>query len=257
MFSLNRTDELVFQIHPSIPEQQQEEALVTQDLTLPDQAYGACTVPTTNANNTKRHRKKSLLNTATGDNNNIIDESGKKVMHREIERLRRQEMGKLYGSLRNLIPLEFIKGKRSISDHMHQAVNYINHLQGSIKELDMKRNKLIKNMSVKSHVISPAGRSGSSSNNCFRENYNSIVTVSPCWCGVEILISIGLMMEEGFHLSRVMEILVNEEGLNVISYASTRTNQRLLHTIQSQATDPTCIDMSALQQKLNDVVCGG
>lgn len=109
MFSLNQTDELVFQIHPSIPEQQQqqEEALVQQDLTLLDQAYGAC-VPTTNyANNTKRHRKKFLLN-STGDNNNI-DESGKKVMHREIERLRRQEMGKLYGSLRNLIPLEFIK----------------------------------------------------------------------------------------------------------------------------------------------------
>lgn len=110
MFSLSQSDELVFQIHYPFPEQQQQQqgTIIQQDL-VTDQAS---TVPT-NLNNLKRHRNKSSL--STGDD--IKDESTgngnkqKKVMHREIERLRRQEMSKLYGSLRSLLPLEFIKVK--------------------------------------------------------------------------------------------------------------------------------------------------
>lgn len=118
---------------------------------------------------------------------------------------------------------------------MHQAVTYINHLQTNIKELDIKRDTL-KKMSDNINNAVTHGMGGSrTSNNVVTSNSNSnniIVTVNSCWCGVEILITSGLM-DKGFHLSRIMEILL-EDGFNVISYASTRANDRLLHTIQCE-----------------------
>lgn len=104
MFSLNQTDEIAFQIQPTNDHDDEEQGAIQQHhrLTILDhQAPTTTNVVTT----TKRIR------TGHDHTNNTTDESNgsKKIMHREIERLRRQEMGNLYGSLRNLIPLQFIK----------------------------------------------------------------------------------------------------------------------------------------------------
>ncbi|XP_047326135.1 transcription factor bHLH118-like [Impatiens glandulifera] len=166
------------------------------------------------------------------NNNNNNDDGGEKqkklVTHKEVERQRRQEMAKLHSSLRDLLPLEFIKGKRSVADHMSEAVNYISHLQNRIRELDNKKEKL--------------KGAGSSSSRGF-------VSVSPCSIGVQILIS----CDQDVLLSKVIQVLV-EEGHDIVSCVSNLVNDKLLHTIKSEVNDPSGIDMSMLQQKLSYVI---
>ncbi|KAF5947658.1 hypothetical protein HYC85_013615 [Camellia sinensis] len=229
MFPFNQSDhdELDFQI-PSILF---EENADKQDLIM---GFVAPESSNLTADTVGKRPRKLVENT---------NNSTQKIVHKEIERKRRQEMGNLHASLRSLLPLEYIKGKRSMSDHIQESVNYIKHLEKNIKQLSIKRDKL-KDM-PNSSVVS--GTSSSSNNSLL---YN--VTVNPCRGGVEILITSGFR-EEVFPLSRVLQILL-QEGLEVVSYVSTEVNDRLLHTIRSEVSDPTCIDQSVLQQKLTDMI---
>ncbi|PWA96221.1 Myc-type, basic helix-loop-helix (bHLH) domain-containing protein [Artemisia annua] len=156
----------------------------------------------------------------------------RKLVHKEIERERRKNITKLYASLGALLPYEFIKGKRSISDRTLQVVNYIKHIQEKIETLSVKRDQLKKlvGMSVK-------------------ENIMNKVSISSCNGRiVEIEIN-SCSIEDGFHLSKVLEAIV-EEGLHIINYTFTKRNKRLLHSVQSEACDTTLTDLSRLQQRL-------
>ncbi|GAB4858686.1 hypothetical protein Ancab_010160 [Ancistrocladus abbreviatus] len=53
----------------------------------------------------------------------------KRILHREIECQRRQDMSKLFSKLRALLPPEHIKGKRFVCDHIMAAANYVKNLQ--------------------------------------------------------------------------------------------------------------------------------
>ncbi|XP_017252049.1 transcription factor bHLH118 [Daucus carota subsp. sativus] len=239
MFSLKQGDELVFQIQTNNPNPDQQS--IQQDLALSQASPQG---------GNKRLRKKP---SSFGEDTSKDDERSKKIMHREIERQRRQEMGQLHGSLRSLLPLEFIKGKRSISDHMQQSVNYINHLQRSIRELNIKRDRLHK---IPNYTTVISQGSGSSDFRLPSNFDNDVsVTVSPCLCGVEIIITSGFM-EEQFPLSKVMQVLIQDEQLSVSTCASTRVNERLLHTIRAEAIDPMSINICELQWKLYDVLYG-
>ncbi|KAG8381434.1 hypothetical protein BUALT_Bualt06G0121600 [Buddleja alternifolia] len=173
----------------------------------------------------KRRRKTASSASGNQENKNESSNDMKKTIHREIERQRRKEMSGLYTSLRSLLPLEYVKGKRSVSDHMHQAVNYIKHVQNNIEELQKKRDRLKK-------------LSNPSSSNIDAEDQNltindplNCVNVNLCLDGVEILIHSSLNEEAGFPLSKVLLDLI-ERGHNVISCVSTRAKEQSLHKIQ-------------------------
>lgn len=142
------------------------------------------------------------------------------------------------------------QGKRSLADHMNEAVNHIKHLQTRIKELGSQRNDLKIQTSSSPDLSSTtalglglagnlimsgcSGRSSSllSAGNCS----TSRVAVHPCLGGVEIVISYGAgdcLQQQGVVLSRLMQILL-EQGLTVISCATTQVNKRLVYTIQSE-----------------------
>ncbi|KAI3508211.1 hypothetical protein L1887_23216 [Cichorium endivia] len=235
IFSLQQGDDLVVHDHPYLISFQQEDN-IKPDLhehvsIVEDMGKGFTGLPSSSSSKRGGNRTSNRPNFSA---NGEVDQMQKKVAHREIERQRRQEMTKLSASLRGLLPLEFVKGNRSVSDHMDQAVHYIKQKEENVKEISMKRDQLKKlfetNESSMNHLSN---------------------TVSVNWCdgGVEILIN-SCSIEEGFSLSQVLNTLI-EEGLNIVSCSSTKVNDRLLHSIRSEASDhKAMIDPSVLQQRL-------
>ncbi|VFQ72730.1 unnamed protein product [Cuscuta campestris] len=182
----------------------------------------------------------------------------KRIMHREIERQRRQEMATLYASLRSLLPLEYVKGKRSTSDHMHEALNYIKQMQKNVQDLGRKRERLKTAAAIRSPSRGSEKKGGSSADQTRAAGPGNFVSVSGCRNGVEVLINCdaggGGGERGGFALSRVVGTL-QKEGVDVVSCGSTRADNRFLHCLQSQVSyEEKWIDLEALQKKLNDVI---
>ncbi|PIN20434.1 hypothetical protein CDL12_06875 [Handroanthus impetiginosus] len=199
------------------------------------------------SNPNKKRRRASKSGNCQGNN---IDEQNcdcnlKKSAHRDIERQRRKEMATLYATLRSLLPTEYITGKRSTSDHMHEAVKYIKYMERNIEELRMRKDKL-----KKLYKSNGSFQNGSSNS----VNFPKCVTVNYCLGGVEIIISCGLKKKDGFPLSRVLVELI-EIGHDIVSCISSKANDRIIYRIQSQVNDwITCIDLSELQQRLANMV---
>ncbi|CAJ2666793.1 transcription factor bHLH118 [Trifolium pratense] len=171
-------------------------------------------------------------------------EDVKKWMHKETEKQRRQEMANLCTSLRSLLPLEYIKGKRSISDHVNEAINYINHLQNNVKQLQDKKEDLMK----VSNLNNIHHQNGSTTST----NLQPFVIVQPFPGGLEIVCSYTSKTCL-FPLSRVLDMLL-KEGLNVISSNSSKIDGRFIYTIRSEDPIMSGIDYSQLQRKLTDAI---
>ncbi|XP_076908778.1 transcription factor bHLH118-like [Bidens hawaiensis] len=260
MFSFQHGDDLVFRQIPLISSQQQ--ATNQQDLVVKVHDHVPMEGGTNNNISPVSTKARKLQggqspsskpNSATTDQG--VEDSTKdeytqrKLAHREIERQRRRDMAELYASLRGLLPLEFVKGKRSTSDHMHQAVNYIKHMQENIKVLSAKRDSIKK--FVEAGVPGPV-------TNTKKENTTDLlpntISISSCDGGVQIVVN-SCLIEDGFPLSRVLKA-ISDEGYNVISCSCTKVKQRLIHSIQSEVNDnnPVSTDLSVFQQRLSTVV---
>ncbi|CAH8304269.1 unnamed protein product [Eruca vesicaria subsp. sativa] len=162
------------------------------------------------------------------------EENMEKIMHREVEKQRRQEMASLYASLRSLLPLEFIQGKRSTSDQLNEAVNYINYLQRNIKDMSSKRDDLMLS----------SRQSFGSTNEKFMNDYSNHVVIRPCLVGVEIVFS-GLLTP----LSSVLQV-ISEHGLCVLGCTSSNVNGRIIHTLQAEVNDLALADFADLKDAL-------
>lgn len=151
----------------------------------------------------------------------VIVETKKKkksVVRRDVERQRRRDMARLYQRLRLLIPTKYLMGKRSISDHLEEIVDYVKDLRKDIEDLERKR----ENLKEKKN-IAPSSSSMKSNDDEDR------IIVKSCNEGVEISIKGGLS------LSKVLKVLM-KEGLIVNSCISSTVDQSLLHIIQSKVS---------------------
>ncbi|OIT03182.1 PREDICTED: transcription factor bHLH120-like [Nicotiana attenuata] len=169
----------------------------------------------------------------------------KKVVRRDVERQRRRDMARLYQRLRLLIPSKYLMGKRSISDHLEEIVDYIKDMRKNIEELESKRERLKEMRNIcssdhNSHLDAP------SSSMKIDDNQDRII-VKKCEQGVEI--SVISNLGGGLALSKVLRVLM-EERLLVISCVSSKINQRSLHIIQSEVNSRGDIDLGRLQFKL-------
>ncbi|KFK43521.1 hypothetical protein AALP_AA1G136200 [Arabis alpina] len=183
----------------------------------------------------------------------VEERENKRAKHREIEKHRRQEVTSLFGKLRYMLPSHYIKGKRSSSDHVLEAVNYIIGLQKKIKEMREKRDRIKRDIthptSTRECFIRLLSPSPSLSSNCSCVGDKHIdVKVRTCLVGIEIVASCCFRNE--YCLSRVLQLLDQEQCLNVVSCISTRLDQRFMHTIVSEVEEEKEVDFSELQEKI-------
>jgi hypothetical protein len=101
MFQYEQGDDQLFQISSIIPGQPDQLPVLTT-------SQDGCDL--TDKLDHSRRRKSSITNDET-DHENLNDKKKKKkkIIHRDIERQRRQEMATLHANLQSLLPVEYIK----------------------------------------------------------------------------------------------------------------------------------------------------
>ncbi|XP_026377871.1 transcription factor bHLH120-like [Papaver somniferum] len=247
LYPLQQSDELICQISKSCEQLQQKEPDNQQHIVPEIQPFSIDDFkPIFNMDHPSSYSSANKTPKKDNPSSQRADESKKKmVVRRDVERQRRQEMANLHALLRSLLPLEYIKGKRSVSDHMNEATKYIKNLQKMIVEMKDKKDELNRLSINNSKSISVIPRLI----NSFSQP--DFATVRPCVSGLEVVISSdGLLLP----LSRVLRVLLEDGLLTVVGCVTTRVNEKSLHTIQIEVRDHTRINTAELQQKLIGLV---
>ncbi|KAL2920567.1 hypothetical protein RDABS01_012058, partial [Bienertia sinuspersici] len=225
MFPFQKTGELSFQTMDFVAADEDQNNVENQFFwtdanasasTNSNNNYGFClnvndnTGPRRARGRGRGRRSSAAGGTSNNCNDDNNDEQKKKTIQREVERQRRLEMSNLYASLCSTLPPEYTQGKRSTSDQIVEAANYIKDLE-KIDEL-----KATNYDYQDGESSTPRLRQGS-------------VVIEPRLGGISIDIDVG-GEDESFGLSSALQI-VFEEGLSVSSCTSTRVDERLVHHI--------------------------
>ncbi|XP_042001731.1 transcription factor bHLH126-like [Salvia splendens] len=173
----------------------------------------------------------------------------KRVLHRDIERKRREEMSKLCVSLNTLLPVENNKGKSSVSDQMEEATRYIKQMHEKMEGLRTRRDKLKKLYYNSSSSASSRGTNVEISSDGSSRLHNS-VAVHRIMDGLEIIIT---NTSPQFELSHVFAQLLQRE-LDVVSCVSTATSGGFIHTIVTKASNRSSLDVWGLHDRLNETI---
>ncbi|CAO2819423.1 unnamed protein product [Amaranthus hypochondriacus] len=169
----------------------------------------------------------------------------------------------LFSSLFSLLPPDSVKGNSSVCDHIEVAANYIKDLEKNVMELQNKR-EMLKNSILSSDHVSNNNNNNNNNNNIgpsiisstnpsINENYVKIKNLSEA---LEIEISAMIKDEDDvFPLSKVLNIIQLEEGLNVLNCAYTKVDdQKWMYIIHCQVSDVKLIDSSRLQWRLTNEI---
>ncbi|KAF2617272.1 hypothetical protein F2Q68_00042458 [Brassica cretica] len=198
-------------------------SLITPSTFIPFQEPNP-SIPTIHCAGAENDGRQRIRETTTTDEiitNEDVEPKNKKAKRREIERHRRQEVTSLFGNLRYILPSQYIKGKRSSSDHVQEAVNYIKDLEKKIKEISLKRDRIKRSLSH-----------SSSTGECSIRSLES----SYCSCDGDKHIDVKLLVEE--------------QCLDVVSCISSRLRPRLIHTIVCEVEKGKEVNFLELQEKL-------
>lgn len=181
-----------------------------------------------------------------------------------IERQRRREMKTLFSTLRSLLPDENLRGKRSVSDQVQAAVNYVLSLQQKVEDLTTERDIKMKakvhserneNVSLDGVQFSSNEKTGKSQ--LFRESDRDqfpAVEIKSVGSGVQVSTKTFEHQILYCHLLQALE----EAGLEVLSATclAIKTN-RVFHSIHTKVHDLNAFDIETLYQKLWHLISNG
>jgi len=162
-----------------------------------------------------------------------------------IERQRRKEMKVFFSRLRSLLPEENLRGKRTVSEQVLEAVNYVCHLKRKIEDLSAQREKTKVNSDQNAKV--------SFENFCCKtppfggsDREYPAVKINSVGSGVQIWTN---TLEDEIVYSDIL-LALEEGGLEVVSAASSAINNRVYHTIHCKVFDLNTLNIQTLYQKL-------
>ncbi|GLJ55375.1 hypothetical protein SUGI_1188720 [Cryptomeria japonica] len=149
----------------------------------------------------------------------------KKWLHKVIERERRKQMKSRYSDLRSLLPQEIIVGKSSLTDQLSVATDYIRHLQEKVEELTKKRDEM-KMSEMQYYKVN---------NDISFRKCDAFPLVNVNHVGSLVLITTNTLRKQ-MALSRLL-LVVEEEGLHIISASSFTADDKVYHTLHCKLFD--------------------